>query len=343
MYGQFFPPMTGEATVNENVYEILTGLSGFKVFRVNSSLIRDVNDVGKFRIVKLFRFLNLFLRYLSVIYKVETLYVTPGQTLLGLLRVLPVMAVAKLLQVRVIAHWHGYGLLFCFLKRPTLVSFILRFIDDNIVLTKDLKTQLEQAGAKLTKVHIVNNYVDKPAGSKFDKDEFSVLYLGSLMPEKGIDSFLAAAEKVHYCSFVICGTGSYIEVEKVRNYASRCSNIAYKGLVTGDEKLGILRKSSVFVLQSHYPTEGVPLSMLEAMSHGCAIITTKHNGIPEVLDDSGIYVKKNSSIDLINSIEELYQTPELLQRYSSAALSRSNNYRFDTFKKDLVKIFVEEG
>ena len=65
--------------------------------------------------------------------------------------------------------------------------------------------------------------------------------------------------------------------------------VHFNGFVSGDRKKELLNRAEVFVLPSYH--EGLPVSILEAMSYGCAIISTPVGGIPEVVRENGILVR----------------------------------------------------
>lgn len=348
MYGQFCPPVTGEGVMNESVFNLLSSQISFNVSKINSSIIDSANGVGLFSFSKLIKQFKLYLMLFVKLKEADILYITPGQTFLGLLRALPAILLAKMLFCRVIAHWHGYGIYFCAQKHAKLVRSIFKFIDDNIFLTGDLLSKLDLLNAGHRNPHVVYNYVDTSSiseGIDFVDREFNVLYLGSLMEEKGLDCFLFAVESLPSISFTICGVGSDNMVNKVTDCARRNKNLTYKGLVSGEDKIKQFQNASVFVLQTHYKTEGVPLSMLEAMSNGCAVISTYHNGIPEVLADCGLYVQDQDRYDLIEKISILAKNKNMLQRYSMCAYNRSKHFAFFEFEKSLLAVFknsVEE-
>ena len=71
--------------------------------------------------------------------------------------------------------------------------------------------------------------------------------------------------------------------------------ITYYGVVGGDRKRELLRLCDVFVLLTTYPNEGQPISILEAMGNGLAVITTDHAGIPDLVADrvNGLAVSRD--------------------------------------------------
>ncbi len=71
--------------------------------------------------------------------------------------------------------------------------------------------------------------------------------------------------------------------------------VTYHGVVDGDQKRELLKRSDVFCLLTNYPNEGQPISILEAMGNGMVIVTTDHAGIPDQVTDgiNGLVVPKD--------------------------------------------------
>ena len=141
--------------------------------------------------------------------------------------------------------------------------------------------------------------------NKFVKD---VLYLSNFIKEKGYEYVLELAKlaKEEYDKsgikkfhFHFAGKFfseddkniflNYIENNKLKDF------VTYHGIVTGKEKKELLKKCDVFVLLTTYPKEGQPISILEAMGNGMAIVTTNHAGIPDILkhNQCNIMLDKN--------------------------------------------------
>jgi len=86
---------------------------------------------------------------------------------------------------------------------------------------------------------------------------------------------------------VIAGDG--VQRNRVRRLAEGHRNVHVLGLVAGaDERLSLLRGADVFVLPS--TAEGLALSMLEAMSAGCAVIATDAGEDGAALGDAGLRI-----------------------------------------------------
>lgn len=76
----------------------------------------------------------------------------------------------------------------------------------------------------------------------------------------------------------------------------------------------ILSKLSVFVLASH--TEGLPVSILEAMALGLPVVASKVGGIPELVEDgiTGILIEPNHPEEFAAAIIQLLSNSEKAKR-----------------------------
>lgn len=102
------------------------------------------------------------------------------------------------------------------------------------------------------------------------------------------------------------------EIEKVQQYIkdNKLDNVAeYIGWVSGEEKIKLLNEVDVFILPSY--NEGLPISVLEAMSYNLPIISTTVGGIPEILKNeyNGFLINPGDLIALESAISTLINNP----------------------------------
>ncbi len=85
---------------------------------------------------------------------------------------------------------------------------------------------------------------------------------------------------------------NFIENNKLEKY------ITYHGIVSGDKKRKLLKECNIFILLTRYPSEGQPISILEAMGNGLLVVTTDNVGIPDIIKDgvNGIIIGKKDNI-----------------------------------------------
>ena len=95
------------------------------------------------------------------------------------------------------------------------------------------------------------------------------------------------------------------EEESVNEVSEGLGNVVYHGIVGGKDKADLLSLCNLFVLLTRYPNEGQPISILEAMGNGMAVVTTDHAGIPEIASRKNGFVCKKDAIDLVEIMDYL--------------------------------------
>jgi len=184
------------------------------------------------------------------------------------------------------------------------------------------------------------------SGSGVDLDEFAwrepsgrraprFMFAARLIEEKGIALYLAAAERLKQdfpdAEFLVLGdpqpgSPSAIDMRQIE----RLSNA---GVITyfprREDIFSVLSESDVFVLPSWY-REGVPRSLLEALSIGMAVITTDMPGCRETVTDgvNGFMVPPRDGDALEHAMRTLLESPERVAPMSRASRALAEK-RFD--------------
>jgi glycosyltransferase involved in cell wall biosynthesis len=140
-----------------------------------------------------------------------------------------------------------------------------------------------------------------------------LLFFSNLMKSKGVIELLEAVEILNRqgIEFTVDFAGHFLpdhlasagELEKVF-YQIKSENVHYLGPMFGVEKEKAFQQADIFILPTYYPTEAFPLTIVEALSMGCYVITTKHNYLPELISsDNGALVEPGSVEDLAKAIK----------------------------------------
>ena len=102
-------------------------------------------------------------------------------------------------------------------------------------------------------------------------------------------------------------------------------NIFFHRTVSGLKKIDLYLKSSIFVLPSYYKTEAFPISIIEAMSTGNAIITTKHNYLPKIISkENGKLIKTKDSLSIYKAVVKLLNDKKKLKKIQNFNFIFSN-------------------
>lgn len=115
------------------------------------------------------------------------------------------------------------------------------------------------------------------------------------------------------------------------NFLGACSDVSER-----------LINSDVFILISDW--EGLPLTILEAMRSGLPVIATNVGGIPEAVEhgETGLLVNINDSINLIDSIRKLIESPDMRRNMGRCGEKKFfNEFKFESMLFKTLKIYKD--
>ncbi len=178
--------------------------------------------------------------------------------------------------------------------------------------------------------------------ASFSNEPFRLVYIGRIEEEqkrildtvKGV-AFVIKNSKLPI-EFYIYGTGSAeVAVKKVIADENLAEFIKYKGGIAANLVYEEITKYQCLILLSDY--EGLPISLLEAMSCGLVPVCTNiKSGISQVVIPSETgYIVNNRNMDLLSVINELSSSAEIWERYSTNAIKlvdENFDIRNQTFK-----------
>lgn len=153
--------------------------------------------------------------------------------------------------------------------------------------------------------------------------------LGNIRPAKGYDVLLDAADQV--CQrypdvrFLVAG-----EPDKAGLYESLLKKRADLGLEGRLDFLGHVADGSAFLQRidcavSSSITEGMPLSLIEAMAQSLPIVATRCGGVPELIESGvhGLLCEAGNAEELAATMSLIHDDAELRDRLGLAAARRA--------------------
>lgn len=146
----------------------------------------------------------------------------------------------------------------------------------------------------------------------------AVLCVARLDPQKGLSTLLEAAVRVPEAIFLLAGEGPQRhELEAQAANLGLRARVHFLGF--REDVPALLALADLFVLPSLY--EGMPISLLEAMSAGKAVIATAIPGVDEVVKhgENGMLVPPGDPERLAVAIRNLLGNPDLRRRLGQAA------------------------
>lgn len=202
---------------------------------------------------------------------------------------------------KVIIHIHGAQFLVFYNqisdKKKEAVVSILKSADRVVALSDDWKQKFDDTFSLKNCISIENGINMEKLSSAvqpIDKYRKSFLTLGRLGKRKGTYDLISAIEIVRKTipdiKCYLAGDGEVEQAKKLVSQKHLEKNIEVIGWADFNQKLKLLRNVSTVVLPSY--NEGLPMSILEGMACGKAIISTIVGAIPEVVGrENGILIK----------------------------------------------------
>ena len=198
---------------------------------------------------------------------------------------------------------------------------VCRAADLVIVPSKYLKKITASWGIKDEKINIIYNAVRKNINDFSDKhkDKNLILSISRLVSWKGLDTLINLMPELLKINpdFKLMIIGNGPEEENLKKLIAKLNleekvSISYKA---HNQAMNKLNQAGIYVLNTDY--EGLPHTILEAMTMNVPVIATKIGGNPEVIEDNynGFLVEYNNKEQLKEAILELYRNKELQEKF----------------------------
>jgi glycosyltransferase involved in cell wall biosynthesis len=245
------------------------------------------------------------------------------------------LLLAQLFSVPTLLHLHGSEFRDFYEKecgpvRRRFIRYVLEHASTVIVLSDRLHAYVATTapGAPLVTIHSFVNLKRLSEAERVcvPRSSNTILFIGLIGRRKGIYDLVRALPEVikavPEARLVAAGTGEIDAVRRCARESGVDDRVLLPGWVSGFDKLRLLEEAALYVLPSH--NEGVPLSILEAMTVGLPVIATPVGGIPDVLRDGedGYLVPPGSLSELSRRIIELLSDRGLRERMGENARRR---------------------
>lgn len=225
----------------------------------------------------------------------------------------------------------------------------VKFADEIIVLSESVQKYFKETYGRETK--FIPNGVNRPElrnaeliTEKFslNKDEY-ILFLGRLVPEKGIKNLIQAFKEVKTNKKLVIAGGSSDtnEFEKeLKEFAKSDERIIFTGFVQGKELEELYSNAYLYCLPSDL--EGMPLSLLEAMSYGNCCLVSDIDECTSVVEDKGFIFKKSDINDLKEKLQNACDSLKMVGKYKMEASEFiCKKYNWDEIVKETLEVYIK--
>lgn len=223
----------------------------------------------------------------------------------------------------------------------------VKYADEIIVLSKGVQDYFKEIYGR--KTHFISNGVNRPKIQKAElitekygltKNSY-ILFLGRLVPEKGIRYLVEAFKSAKIDKkLVIAGGSSDTDsfMKELKELAKDDDRIIFTGFVQGQILDELYSNAYIYTLPSDL--EGMPLSLLEAMSYGNCCLVSNILECTEVVEDKALIFKKSDVSDLRERLQDACDHPEkVMQMKKQAADFICEKYNWDEVVKETMKLY----
>lgn len=223
----------------------------------------------------------------------------------------------------------------------------VKYADEIIVLSKGVHDYFRNQYGRETR--FIPNGVNRPEIRKAElitdkfgltKDSY-ILFLGRLVPEKGIRYLVEAFKNVKTeKKLVIAGGSSDTDsfMKELKELAKDNKRIIFTGFVQGQMLEELYSNAYIYTLPSDL--EGMPLSLLEAMSYGNCCLVSDIQECTEVVEDKALIFKKSNVQDLQNKLQEACdRTEKVMELKQQAADYICKKYNWDDVVEETLKLY----
>ena len=201
-----------------------------------------------------------------------------------------------------------------------------KYADEIIVLSRESQRYFQETYGRKTRY--IPNGISRPELREpemireqwgLEKDGY-FLYLGRIVPEKRAELLIRAFRKVPTDrKLVIAGAASDTEAyyEEIRKLAAEDDRVILTGFVSGRPLEELYSNAYAFVLPSDL--EGMPMSLLEAMSYGNCCVTSDIAECADVMKGRGLTFPQGDLDALAETLAGLDADPARVQRCRDVA------------------------
>lgn len=323
---------------------------------INISTSESLLDVGKFKLKKIYAFVQLIFNIFIYLNKnrPDLVYITLSPHGNAFYKDAIIALLSKLFCKNIVFHLHGKGILKNVQLKIKEKIYRYTFKGAHVIhLSKLLEFDLEPIfDNQRASIHFlpngIPNRVQTLSANIADKEVIKIIYLSNLIPTKGA---LLAIKAVH--NLILMGiynihidligkASNNVYYESLRQYVDTNSIsdfVTFHNGKYGDDKIAALLDSSIFIL----PTENdcFPISIIEAMMCGLPIVSTREGAIPELVieNNCGLLSAPNDINSLTNNLKQIILNKELRLKYSqNARQAFLSKYTFEKFESSFIQI-----
>ena len=221
----------------------------------------------------------------------------------------------------------------------------VKHADEIVVLSRGVQEYFQREYGR--KTVFIPNGVSRPVPKSSDeihklwgleKDGY-ILFLGRIVPEKGLRYLVEAWKGINTNKrLVIAGGSSDTEAFMNELKAVTGDSVIFTGFQQGNVLEELYSNAYIYCLPSDL--EGMPLSLLEAMSYGNCCVVSDIAECTEVVEDKAVVFQKGNVEELRKVLQELLDQPKTVEQYKAGAADYiCQKYNWDDVVEKTIEVY----
>lgn len=341
--GQTPPPYGGQAVMINHL--VSWNYENIMIYHVRMAFSRGMKDMGKLQLYKIIHLVSIILKiyYYRIFKGADILYYPPSGPNSAVFRDMMILFPTRWMFRKTIFHFHASGLSKHLKRKNKIFQLIFRkcFFYPDVAIRLSASCPDEGRAIQAKDVLIVPNGLPdeaKTINHVHRNNVLNILFIGLLEESKG-ELDLCRAVKILKAGGIECKVriaGEFKSQEYKERFFSFVSDnglkgeVKYIGVIRGKEKEMAFRNSDVFCFPSYFHSESFPLVLIEAMSYGLPIVSTRWRGIVDMVrDDYNGYLVDIKSPEKLAQKLELFHKDIKLRTFLGKNARKEFNERFD--------------
>jgi len=229
---------------------------------------------------------------------------------------------------------------------PTIAKWTFLSADRVICYDPEIVKEMEKWGIKSNNVQVIHNGVNvKLFKPLYENKIYDIIWIGRYVPGKGIEYLINSLNELKNefknLKVLMIGDGplrNYIEGKVTKT--GLVKNINFTDRIANSELPLLYNRSKIFVLTSLQ--EGVPRTLLEAMSCGLPVVCSNLPQLRKIVDNCGFLVKKKDNAGFASAITMILKDEKLAKKLGHNARNKIlEKYSWEDTVNKTIELYKE--
>ncbi len=265
------------------------------------------------------------------------------------IRKLALCYVARMLKIPYVLHLHGSRYREYWSSVGPVLSRRIQGVFNRaaqVLVLGRIWSEFIASQAPKARISVLPNATVAPAQARTHASNgqpIHILFLGQIGDRKGVPELVKALAQLGPSPSwraTLAGDGQVEFVEKQLAALGLADQVTVPGWAGPDDVERLLASADILVLPSH--NENLPLSVIEGMAYGLAVVTTPVGAVPDIIVDgeTGLLCPPGDAVQLAEALQRVVDDVVLRAKLGrSARAFHAENLNVDTYLSKLISLW----